>query len=318
MTFALILLVNLLLVAAVVTWQVVKTRKMARAAEQAVPRAGQIVKVRGGAIHYVDRGPRDAPVLLCIHGLGGYLQHFTYGIADLLQDDFRLIMVDRPGCGYSERASDDLAAPREQARMIAEAMDGLGVKAATVVGHSLGGMVTLAMALDRPDLVKAMALICPLTRQEKTDIETFKGLDISSPALRRMLAHTVAVPIAAKTGVETLNGVFAPEPWPEDFVIRAGGMLGMRPESFIASSADYVWARDTSAAQEARYAGALKVPGGILFGADDALLSPGHHGEGMVQYGLSYEALPGRGHMINITAPAECAGFIRRMAAKAS
>ena len=297
--------------------QMMKTRAMARGAEIAVPQVGQIEKVRGGAIHYVDRGPRDAPVLVMIHGLGDYLQHFTYAITDLLQDDFRIIALDRPGCGYSERASDDMAALPEQARMVGEALDALGVKQATVVGHSLGGALALALALDRPDLVSSLALSCPLTTRNENEIEAFKSLSISSPFVRRVLASTVAVPLAQKHGVETLNMVFAPEPWPEDFIIRAGGALGMRPKSVVASSADYVMSHETIGAQAARYGTDLKAPGGVLFGADDRILSPELHGAPMRAYGLDYETMPERGHMIPITEPQACADFIRRMAAKA-
>ncbi|MBL4749571.1 MAG: alpha/beta hydrolase, partial [Amylibacter sp.] len=60
----------------------------------------------------------------------------------------------------------------------------------------------------------------------------------------------------------------------------------------------------------------LKASGGILYGADDCLLPPIHHGQSMIAHGLAYEVLEGRGHMIPITAPEECADFIRRMAAK--
>ncbi|WP_121065544.1 alpha/beta fold hydrolase [Chachezhania antarctica] len=296
--------------------QMMKTRALARAAENAVPQVGQIVKVRGGAIHYVDRGPRDAPVLVMIHGLGGYLQHFTYAVSGLMEADYRVIVIDRPGCGYSQRSSDDLAALPEQARMIGEALDALGIKRATVVGHSLGGAVSLALALDRPKLVASLALICPLTAYEDGEIEAFKGINIPSPFMRRLLATTVAVPMAQKKGAETLNMVFAPEPWPEDFVIRAGGVLGMRPQSIVATSADYVMSHKTIAAQEARYGADLKAPGGVLFGAEDALLAPEKHGANMQAHGLEFETLPDRGHMIPITAPEACADFIRRMAAK--
>ena len=70
-------------------------------------------------------------------------------------------------------------------------------------------------------------------------------------------------------------------------------------------------------AQSGRYLGELKTPGAVLFGARDATLDPDQHGAPMQSLGLAFEQLEGRGHMIPITAPGECADFIRRVAGRA-
>lgn len=312
-----ILIVLIALVAAIAAALVLRTRYLGRDVEKVVPQAGQIAAVPGGAIHYVDLGPRDAPVVVAIHGLSGQLQHFTYGVTGLLEQDYRVIALDRPGYGYSSRDGDAQAALPEQARMIWALLDTLGVERPVLAGHSLGGAVSLAMALERPGEVGALALIAPLTHPQGDEIAAFKGLDIPSPLLRRIIAHTLAVPMAQRTAVEVLTQVFAPEPWPEDFLARGGGALGLRPKGFIAASTDYMAANRGIGAQAPRYAGELKTPGGVLFGADDFLLAPARHCAPMEQYGLSCETVAGRGHMLPITAPELCADFIRRMAAKA-
>ena len=312
-----VLIIVILLIAALVAGLVLRTRYLGRDVEKLVPQAGQIRPVDGGAIHYVDLGPREAPVLVLIHGLSGQLQHFTYGVTDLLAQDYRVIALDRPGCGYSSRDSDALAALPEQARMIWALLDALGVERPVLVGHSLGGAVSLAMALERPEGVGALALIAPLTHPQGDEIAAFKGLDVPSPLLRRIIAHTLAVPMAQRTAVAVLNQVFAPEPWPEDFLARGGGSLGLRPKAFIAASTDYMAANTGIEAQAPRYADELKTPGGVLFGAGDNLLPPAQHGAPMEAFGLSCETVAERGHMLPITAPDICADFIRRMAAKA-
>lgn len=311
-----VLIVLILLIAAVIAGLVLRTRYLGRDVEKLVPQAGQIRPVEGGAIHYVDLGPRDAPVVVLIHGLSGQLQHFTYGVTDLLEQEYRLIAVDRPGCGYSSRDSDALAALPQQARMIWALLDALGVERPVLAGHSLGGAVSLAMALDRPERVAALALIAPLSHPQEGDIPAFKGLEVASPLMRRVIAHTLAVPMARRTAAQVLEQVFRPEPCPEDFLTRGGGALGLRPKAFIAASADYMAANAGIAAQQARYAGGLKVPGGVLFGAGDYLLPPARHGTPMAAFGLGCEEVAGRGHMLPITAPEICADFIRRMAAK--
>ncbi len=293
-----------------------RTRRMAAEAARLVPQAGEVQPVRGGSIHYVDLGPKDAPVLVLIHGLSGQLQHFTYAMSSMLADEYRVIAVDRPGCGYSEREDDGLAALPEQARMIGEALDALGVQNPVLVGHSLGGAVALAMALDRADKTAALALLCPATQHQPETPDVFRGLAVKSPFIRRLIGHTIAVPMAAATAEKVLSTVFYPETCPDDFLIGAGAALGLRPEAYIAASADVVAMMNVMERQVARYQSELNVPGGVLFGAADAILSPSAHGFTMTAHGLECETLEGCGHMIPITAPEECAAFVRRMAAK--
>jgi pimeloyl-ACP methyl ester carboxylesterase len=313
-----ILFVLLVIAAAFLALSIYRTRSMAAEAERQVPQAGQAVPVAGGAVHYVEMGPKEAQAVVLIHGLSGQLQHFTYVLAGLLAEDFRVIAVDRPGCGYSMRDDGSLADPFEQGRMISEALDALEVDRPVLVGHSLGGAVSLAMALDRPDRVGALALLCPATQHQDEVPEVFKGLLVESPTIRRLIGVTIAVPMAAAMRDKVLGIVFYPEPVPEDFMIRGGGALGLRPQAFVAASEDAVALRAAGMGLSARYASELQVPGGILYGAADAILSPAVHGHSMQVHGLTHETLDGRGHMIPLTAPEECAAFIRRMAEKAA
>ncbi|MEM5493789.1 alpha/beta hydrolase [Hoeflea sp. AS16] len=291
------------------------SQKLAAIAEKTVPQAGEILPVSGGAVHYTDHGPRDGQTLVLIHGLAGSMHNFTYALVEQLSPDYRVITIDRPGTGYSTRDNDDLAALPAQARMIGEFLDKLGVEKPVLVGHSLGGALSLAMALDRKQRIGALALLSPLTAVMPAPPAVFKPLVVRSAVLRRLIGHTIAAPVARLTSDTVVTQVFAPEKGPADFMARGGGILGLRPASFIAASADLHGVTLSMPEQTVRYASELDVPGGILFGSDDQLLSPQQHGRSMQAYGLHYEELPGRGHMIPVTAPGACADFIRRMAA---
>ena len=315
MSLTSVLLLILALLAAALLALVLRTRALAAQAERQVPQLGEIVPVPGGAIHVVEMGPEDAPPLVLIHGLSGQLQHFTYALAGLLAGEFRVIALDRPGCGYSRRDSDDFASLPEQARMIGAVLDARGIGKPMLVGHSLGGAVALALALQRPGQIAALALLAPLTHPVAEPPALFRGLLVTSPGLRRLIGHTLAVPLAHATRDRVLAEVFAPEPAPGDFLTRAGGALGFRPQAFIAASADLIGQMRSLPAQAARY-GELQTPGGVLFGAEDPVLSPQAQGAAMQAHGLAFETLPGRGHMIPVTAPEACADFIRRMAAR--
>ena len=310
-----VLLVLLLLLAIGVAGLVAHTQRSARWAERQVPMAGRRVSVPGGATHLVEAGPKDAPAVVLIHGLSGQLQHFTYAMVEDLARDFRVVAVDRPGCGYSERAGDDDAALATQARMIRAALAELGVARPVLVGHSLGGTVALAMALDAPEGTGALALIAPLTRTQEATPAVFRGLEVHTPLMRRVIGHTLAVPLAWRTAERVLTAVFAPDRVPEDFVTRAGGALGLRPHAFVAASADLLAVQRDIGPLSARY-GDLAMPRGVLFGDADALLPPERHGAAMAEHGFEVEMLEGRGHMLPITAPAACTALVRRLAAQ--
>ncbi len=308
------IIVVLLLVAASGIGLALYSRGVARKAEAAVPKAGRTTRVKGGEIHWVERG-RGRPVVM-IHGLGGQLHHFTYQVVDLLEGEFRCIALDRPGCGYSEREDDRLAALPEQARMVAEFLEAEGIEKPLIVGHSLGGALALTLALEHPDRVGGIALIAPLTHEVPEPPAAFKALAVRSPLARRLIGHTLAVPMGMRTAKKTLAMVFAPEAAPADFVTRGGGALGLRPRAFVASSADFVASADI-AGQARRYDG-LTIPGGVLYGDRDAILDFRAQGEALVARlpHLEWEVLEGRGHMLPITAPEETAAFIRRMEAR--
>jgi pimeloyl-ACP methyl ester carboxylesterase len=315
LVFILLFPLALAAAAAFAAWR--KTARLKKEAEAAVPQAGQTVDVDGGRIHFLDLGPRDAPALVMIHGLSGQLQHFTYAMTDPLAQDHRVIALDRPGCGYSERDTDTLAALPEQARMIWQALDKIGIKTPVLVGHSLGGAVSLAMALQRPEAVAGLALIAPLTHPTDQTADSFKGLMVSSPLLRRLLGHTIAVPAAQRTAAAVLTEVFSPEPCPDSFLTAAGAALGLRPKAFVTASADIVAAHSGIATQAAQYDGLPEAPAGVLFGAQDAVISATTHGTPMRAYGFSVTLLPDRGHMLPITDPDTCIRFVRDIATQA-
>ncbi|MEQ8305582.1 MAG: alpha/beta hydrolase [Hoeflea sp.] len=296
----------------VVFW--IWTRSLAAKAEKTAPRLGRVIAVEGGSIHYTDVGPRGGKAVVLIHGLAGNMRNFNYGMVEDLSRVFRVITIDRPGSGYSMRQSDDLASMPEQSAMIWAFLDKLGVEKPVLVGHSLGGALSLAMAMDRKGATGALALLAPLTAVIPEPPPVFRQLRIGSPTIRRIIGHTIAAPVARMTSKKVFREVFAPETPPEDFISRGGGILGMRPKAFVTASADLNGVHGSLAAQCARYPSDLDSPGGILFGTDDNLLAPEIHGEPMQAFGLVFETLPGRGHMIPVTAPEACSDFVRRMA----
>jgi pimeloyl-ACP methyl ester carboxylesterase len=285
----------------------------ARRIEAAVPPAGRFLTVEGVRFHYIDEG--SGPVILMIHGLASQLQSFTYALNTILPG-YRLVMIDRPGSGYSGTPAS--ATFGAQAALIAAFLRALRIERALVVGHSLGGAVALALAVDRPDLVAGLVLLAPATQVQDEAPDALKGLAIRSDLMRWIIGWTLAVPSSLRAGPKTVRTLFAPDPAPGDFGTRGGGLLPVRPWTFRNASRDLAETPASLAAYMPRYS-QITVPVGVLFGTGDLILDPQRHGEGLRRQipGIDLAFVANGGHMVPLTAPQQSADLINKIAAKA-
>jgi pimeloyl-ACP methyl ester carboxylesterase len=114
--------------------------------------------VDGGNIYVSQDGPRDAPALVLIHGLGSSMRSWDQ-MVPMLATSYRVIRIDLLGHGRSAKPAGDVYAMEQQAHRVGQALDQLGVTHAIVVGHSTGGYVATALTEQRGHLVTAIALI---------------------------------------------------------------------------------------------------------------------------------------------------------------
>lgn len=282
---------------------------IAREAEALVPADGRFLDVAGARLHYVDAG--QGPTIVMVHGLGGQLRNFSYAMLERLTTEYRVILVDRPGSGYSTADPGTTPGLIAQGAMIAALIEALHLDRPLVVGHSMGGAVALALALDHPALVRGIALIAPLTQMQDTVPDSFRGLARVPQSARLFFAQTVGTPLSKLTARQTLDMVFAPEIAPDDFGIRGGGLLSQRPSAIATASAELFGANGDLRQMIPRY-GDLRVPVSILFGRQDAILDPGLHGHrtAAIVPGAKIDTIDG-GHMLPITLPDATTRFVR-------
>ncbi len=116
------------------------------------PQAGKSVEVSGATLNIVELGPRDAPgpPIVLIHGASSNLRAMQRPLGEMLAGKHRVILIDRPGHGWSTRAREADATPAIQSKMIDEALEKLGVGPAILVVHSWAGALGARMALDYP------------------------------------------------------------------------------------------------------------------------------------------------------------------------
>jgi len=290
------------------------TARVARRVEAALPARGRFLRIGDERLHYLEKG--SGPPLLLVHGLTGQLGNFAYALLEPLSRRHRVVLVDRPGSGHSTRGPGVDGNLAEQAAILARAIDELGLGRPVVVGHSLGGAVALAMALNHPDKVAALALVAPLTQPTRDVPSVFRLLALRPAALRRLVAWTVATPLSILRRRAVLSTVFGPDRAPEDFGLAGGGFWGLRPASFLAASADLQAAGTQMEALKRRY-GELMVPVEVLFGREDRILAVERHGEAFVRQapGARLEIVEG-GHMIPVTNAPKVALFVERVAAR--
>jgi pimeloyl-ACP methyl ester carboxylesterase len=132
--------------------------------------------------YYVDVSTRNAPLrlwveemgqgdpLLLIHGLGASTYTWRYFIPDLARNH-RVISVDLKGAGKSDKPTDDAYGILDQAAVLKTFVDRMGLSNLTLVGHSMGGGVALALALDlnqtNPGMLKRLVLISSVAYRQQ-------------------------------------------------------------------------------------------------------------------------------------------------------
>jgi pimeloyl-ACP methyl ester carboxylesterase len=272
-----------------------------REAERKHPPVGRFLDVDGVRLHYLERGQGEPLVL--IHGNGTMIQDFTInGLVDRLSQRYRVIVIERPGYGYSDRPR-RLWTPRAHATLFEHALAQIGVERALVLGHSWGTMVAVALALQAPALVRGLVLLSgyyfPTAR---ADVALFSPPAI--PVVGDVLRYTVS-PVAARLIQPRLIAkMFEPAPVPERFDRLFPKELMLRPLQLRASAEDAVLMTPAVMELQEHYR-ELTLPVVILTGADDQIVDVDRQSRRLHRElpQSEFTALPGLGHMVHHLAP---------------
>ena len=296
-------LISLIALSAIVT--VLISQKIKRS----IPKFGKITTLKDAEIHWYETG-HGIPIIM-LHGLAGNLRNFTYALTDKLNQDFRVISIDR-----AKRSRPESATLHEQARIISEFIKKEKIEKPLIVGHSLGGAIALTLALEHKDKISGLALICPVTQMIDDIPDIFRFLNISNKWFRLFLAYTLSSLIGILTREKSFKTAFSPEPVCDNFAIKGGGDFALSSNSFIKTSEDLTFAISSAPSVVGRE-NELKLPIGVLFGEDDEILDAKLHGEKFSELtGAELKILPNKGHMLPLTEPEECAEFIHLMMKK--
>jgi pimeloyl-ACP methyl ester carboxylesterase len=299
-------MIALALVAAVLVGLFVWNDRVVRRIEAAHPRRGELIAVEGGRLNLMRRDPLGIPraTVLLLHGASGNLADMMEPLGDrLVAQGFRVVAVDRPGHGWSERIEGS-ASPALQARRIRSALESIGLHQAIVVGHSWSGALAENFLLDQPDFTQGAVLVAPVTHPWPGGIDWHYRL-ATLPVLGDIFARFV-VPVGGSATIEAgVAGVFAPQSPPPDYVARTGAALVLRPAEYLANAEDVAGLKAFVTAQAPREP-SIRQPVAIVAGDSDRIVTTPIHSPASRDAipGATLTILPGVGHSVHWVDPA--------------
>ena len=259
--------------------------------------AGAFVGPEGERTHFVDiplQPGQEGPTVLFIHGASGNLKDQMVPFEPALRGQARMIFVDRPGHGFSDRV--DAETPALQAARYLKLLDALGVEKAALVGHSLGAASAAAFAVLYPERTQGLVLAAPATHPWPTGGSWYYDL-AAMPVIGHIFTETLLVPFGMQTLDSGIKSVFDPQSPPEGYLEDAAISLVFRPWIFRNNARDVVGLNAFVLEFSKRYQ-EITAPTVIITGDKDDIVAPSIHSIGLERdiKGSELIILPGIGH----------------------
>ncbi|HCD17814.1 MAG TPA: hypothetical protein DEQ83_09235 [Rhodobiaceae bacterium] len=285
-----------------------------------LPKTGAFISVPSAHLHYLEAGADkksdDRPSVILLHGSSGSSYDMMETLGRKLASHCHVLSFDRPGIAHSRNriSNHAMSDPRRQAEAIYEAVAGLGLKNPIVIGHSWGGAVATAYAMQYGrTLTAALALGAPLYPWRGRG-SWYERLT-TTPLIGTIFAHTVLTKYGLGRLEPGVRGNFAPEKPLPDYAARTGLGLILRPRPFVANSV-YSLRLSAHLADMRRDYKTLNAPLLLLSGDSDQTVSAQIHSERL--HGENPNTClviwRGAGHMVQHTRVQEIAVIVTRLA----
>jgi pimeloyl-ACP methyl ester carboxylesterase len=250
-----------------------------------------------------------------LHGASGNLRDWTFGPAQAIARSNTVLAFDRPGHGLSglpDRGGERLDV---QARLLRGALAQLGVGRVTLVGHSYGGSVALAWALDAPDSPDGLVLLAAPSQVWDGGLG-FRTNLLANPLAGPLAARSLPALVTDATAAAAVAAVFAPQPAPEGYLEYLGRDLVLNPASLRANALQLTALKPQLRAMTPRYFG-LPIPVEIIHGTADTTVPLAVHSEPLAGQlpRARLTRLDGVGHMPHHAALPELLAALARLPA---
>ncbi len=276
---------------------------------------GQTIVIDGVALHYERLG--SGPPLVLIHGASGNLRDWTYQAAGRFAATNDVIVFDRPGHGLSGAPETGVSSLSLQAALMRAALADMGVDRAIVTGHSYGGSVALAWALDAPDSVNGLMLLAAPSHEWPGGVGFTSEL-LANPALGPFAARSASALVTDGFARRTVNGVFEPQQVPVGYLEHLRLDLILQPSALRANALQLTALKQQITMMQTRY-GELAMPVEILHGNADDTVWLSVHSEALARETpvARLTTLDGIGHMPHHARPQDVTDAIDRAARRA-
>ena len=285
-----------------------------------LPEIGAFISVPTAHLHYVEAGADkksdDRPSIILLHGSSGSSFDMMETLGHKLSCTCHVVSFDRPGIAHSRNriSNQDMSDPRRQAAAIYSAADEMGLNNPIIIGHSWGGAVAIAYAMQYAGaLTAALTLGAPLYPWRGRGI-WYERL-VTTPLIGQIFAHTVLTKYGLSKLDHGVQGNFVPQAPVDDYVRRTGLAIILRPRTFVANSV-YSLALSAHLADMRRNYQDLDAPLLLMSGDSDQTVSAQIHSERLhgENPNTSLVIWRGVGHMVQHTRAAEIAVIVARLA----
>lgn len=121
------------------------------------PFTAHFLATPAGRLHYVDEGPRAAPVVLCLHGNPTW-SFYWRALVRGLSDRWRVVALDHLGCGLSDKPQDWSYTLEAHVANVETLVEALALDRITLAVHDWGGAIGMGFARRHPELVQRLVI----------------------------------------------------------------------------------------------------------------------------------------------------------------
>jgi len=205
-----------------------------------------------------------------IHGNAGSVEDFDFGALALLSSSYRVVAIDRPGHGRSDRPLRK-ATVEVQAELFHETLSKLHINQPVLVGHSWGAALALAYALKYPSEVSALVLLAPAAYPDECEGNLLEGI-VQTPIIGDLSFGLGKAVFGRRLLRRALVKAFYPERVPERY-LKLTYSAWLSRKHLKAYIEDESSLNDSLKVMKNRYAH-ISVPVVIVTGDSDQIVSP--------------------------------------------
>jgi|SRR5215813_1946950 len=230
------------------------------------------IEVENIRVRYVEAG--TGPAVVMIHGNAGSVDDFDFKSLGQLCSNHRVIAVDRPGHGKSDRPNGSPANLQYQTQLVHETLLHLGITRPVLVGHSWGGALALAYAVDYPNEASAIVLLAPAAYADAGGDQFVRAV-LKTPVVGDVSLTIGRVLFGKRILKKELVKAFYPDSVPDDY-LRYASSSWLHHKQLRAYFEDE-WSLNKDLERTSKHYADIRIPVVVVTGDHDKVVSAKHN-----------------------------------------